>query len=89
MTAFIVAQVLDGALTYVGVSLYGVQIEANPVLTWYMVAIGPAAALVGAKAFAVGCGYVLHQRSRHRVLGLLTIVYLLATVTPWSQVLWP
>ena len=84
---FFVAQALDGALTYVGVSVFGPDIEGNPLLQWLMGAAGPGPALAFAKLSAAGFGIVLHLASVHRAVALLTILYLSAAVVPWVAVL--
>ena len=40
VVVFLVAQACDGVFTYVGVSVYGVGIEGNPLLAWLMTAVG-------------------------------------------------
>ena len=87
--AFVVAQTLDGAFTYVGVTTFGSTIEANPVVAWYMGSMGVAVGLVGIKMLGLVCAAALHRCSRHRTLGLLTVLYLLVAVLPWTRLLWP
>jgi hypothetical protein len=89
LVAFFGAQVCDGALTYLGILSFGLAVEANPVVSWYMAAFGGGVALVGAKAMAVACGSLLHVRSMHRTIGVLAIVYYGVAVLPWTRVLWP
>ena len=87
LLAFLFAQASDGVLTYVGIVSYGPQIEGNPIVAWYIGALGAAAAIVATKAFAMFCAATLHLRARHRTLGALTFVYLAAAVWPWMRVL--
>jgi hypothetical protein len=87
--AFVLAQVSDGALTYVGISTFGPSIEANPLLAWLIVATGLGSAILGAKAFALGCGTLLHLQGLHRSLAVLTAVYAGVAVGQWIAVLWP
>jgi hypothetical protein len=54
---FVLAQVLDGVLTYVGVSVLGVEVEANVILAGWMELIGAAGALLGE---AIGLRMRLH-----------------------------
>jgi hypothetical protein len=62
---FFATQFLDGALTYWGVSRFGVELEFNSWLAALMTAIGPGTALVAAKGLAC----VLRIRSlRHHVV---------------------
>lgn len=85
--AFVIVQVLDGVMSYVGVSLHGPGIEANPLVGWYLGALGPAVGFAVAKLFAVTCGTVLYVTARHRWVALLTLVYIVFAVGPWVQVL--
>lgn len=87
--AFVLAQVADGSLTYVGLKTFGTAVEANPLLGWSIAAAGGTLAIIGAKMFALACGAVLHLRAMHRVIAILTAVYVAASVWPWSIVLWP
>jgi uncharacterized membrane protein len=84
---FFVAQALDGALTYVGVTVLGRDIEGNPLLHWLMGAAGHGAALALAKLSAAGFGIILHLASVHRAVALLTLLYVTAAVVPWVAVL--
>ena len=36
VVVFLLAQVSDGVLTYIGVSTYGLGIEGNPLIAWLM-----------------------------------------------------
>jgi uncharacterized membrane protein len=85
--AFLIAQACDGVLTYVGVSLYGVTIEGNPLLGWLMDAMGHGVALVTAKAVAGALGIALHLAGVHRVVATLAAFYLLVAVAPWMAIL--
>lgn len=85
--AFVIVQVLDGVMSYVGVSLHGPGIEANPLVGWYLAAFGPAVGFTVAKLFAVTCGSVLYFTARHRWVAILTLVYIVFAVGPWVQVL--
>ncbi len=84
---FFLSQALDGALTYVGVSLLGRDVEGNPLLRWLMGAAGHGPALALAKLSAAGFGIVLHLASVHRAVALLTVLYVSAAVVPWMAVL--
>ena len=88
LLAFLLAQLSDGILTYVGISTFGEAIEANPLLAWYISRFGPAVAVIGAKSFAVACAATLHFCDRHRTVGVLTIVYLAGAVWPWTRLIW-
>jgi len=87
LVAFLVCQVLDGALTYVGVVTFGRSIEANPLLAWLMDTVGEATAVTGAKVLAGTCGIALHLTAVHRIVAILTLVYLGVAVLPWTGLL--
>jgi hypothetical protein len=85
--AFIAVQFLDGVMSYIGVQRIGSQIEANPLLAWYLEIFGPAVAFTGAKLFAIACGAILYFTDRHRWVAALTVVYIVFAVGPWLHVL--
>jgi uncharacterized membrane protein len=85
---FLITQALDGALTYVGVTVMGLHMEANPVLAWMMNAMGCAAALASAKLIASVLGIVLHLSSVHRIVAALAVFYLAVAVVPWLTLLY-
>lgn len=87
LVLFLICQVLDGALTYVGVVTFGRSIEANPLLEWLMGAVGEGTAVTGAKVLAGTCGIALHLTAVHRIVALLTLVYLGVAVIPWTGLL--
>lgn len=84
---FIIVQVLDGALTYVGVQVFGRSIEANPLLCWLMQAVGDGPGLAMAKSVALSLGAFLHLASVDRAVALLVAIYLTAAVGPWTHLL--
>lgn len=84
---FFVTQALDGGLTYVGVRMFGPDIEANPLLHWLMLQFGEGPALAGAKMAAAAFGIILHLASVHRALALLTAFYISAAILPWATLL--
>lgn len=85
--AFVVVQALDGAMSYVGVSLHGPDIEGNPLVAWYLTAFGPAVGFTVAKLFAITCGAVLYMTARHSWVAILTVVYVVFAVVPWVTLL--
>jgi uncharacterized membrane protein len=87
LLAFLAAQFFDGAFTYIGVHHLGLGIEANPIVGWYIAALGIGYALIVTKALAVGCAAVLHLFARHRMIGMLTIFYLAMAIRPWVHLL--
>jgi hypothetical protein len=84
VVGFVLMQCLDGIFTYVGVGIWGIAIEANPLISSAMNAAGVAAGLGGAKALAIGLGIVLHLRRVHYVVALLTAIYFTIAVLPWT-----
>ena len=87
VVVFLLTQAFDGALTYVGVSTFGVGIEGNPLIAWLMSLLGPGPGLATAK-LAAGCfGIVLHLCDVHKAVALLAGFYMVAAVGPWIAVL--
>ena len=84
---FLLAQACDGVLTYVGVSVYGLHMEGNPILGWMMTAMGQGAALATAKAVAGGFGIALHLGSVHKVVAALAAFYVAVAIVPWIAIL--
>ena len=84
---FLLAQAADGVMTYVGVTTLGVHLEANPLLASLMMLFGQGTAVAGAKLVASGLGISLHLLGVHRVLAVLTGVYIVAAVLPWAGLL--
>ena len=81
--AFVLAQCADGVFTYLGVSLWGLQAEANPLVSSAMVVAGLGPGLAGVKLIAVGLGMALHHLRAHNLVALLTAVYIVAAIVPW------
>ena len=83
LALFILTQVLDGALTYWGVTKFGLGVESNGYLLGLMQSIGPGLALIAAKALAVACGVILFSTTSFRVLAVATGWCLGFAVVPW------
>jgi hypothetical protein len=81
--AFVVAQCLDGVFTYLGISIWGLQAEANPLVSSAVVAAGLVPGLAGVKLIAVSLGIALHHCRVHNLVALLTAVYVAAAIVPW------
>jgi uncharacterized membrane protein len=88
LVLFVLAQALDGALTYVGVQRFGQAAELNGLLRFYIDAFGPAPALAGAKLLACGCGTLLYVSACHRTIAALAGAYFGVAVVPWIVALW-
>jgi len=82
--SFLLVQVLDGILTYIGIAQWGPGIEANPLVSSAVAYAGPGAGLTATKLVAVGCGIILHLRRVHHVVAFLTAVYIAAAILPWA-----
>ena len=80
---FVLTQALDGALTYWGVTRFGIGVESNAYLVNLMEAIGTGPALLAAKTLAVGCGVILFSTTSFRVLAVATGWCLGFAVVPW------
>jgi len=87
LAVFIIFQIADGLITYEAVTLFGPAAEGNPLLGAWVAIAGPGPALFSAKVLASACGVVLYVCQVHRVLAVLTALYLLAAVGPWLHVL--
>ncbi|MFN7917421.1 MAG: hypothetical protein U0Q55_18895 [Vicinamibacterales bacterium] len=84
MLLFVIVQGLDGALTYLGVHIWGLSIEANPLVSTAVTVAGVGAGLALTKLFAVGLGVILHLRRIHLVVALLSLFYLAVAILPWT-----
>jgi hypothetical protein len=84
VVAFLIVQALDGVLTYLGVGIWGVKIEANPIVASAMVSGGPTLGLFGMKLVAVGFGILLHLRRVHTLVAVLTAVCFVVAIVPWA-----
>ena len=85
-------QVLDGLLTYVGLSILGVHMEGNAFLRSLMLAYGTAPALFlvksGAVILAVLLMFKAHQRRWVRpLITILILIYLALAVIPWTYII--
>lgn len=87
LVVFLVAQCLDGILTYVGVATFGLAMEGNPIIAALMAHLGHGLGLVSAKVTAAALGVCLHLCEIHSVVALLAGFYLTAAVAPWTLIL--
>jgi hypothetical protein len=83
---FVVVQVLDALLTYLGLTI-GIS-EGNPLIAHSFRHAGVGPGLTIAKLVAVGCSIGLHLLGLHRVLALLTLMYLSLAILPWTYLLY-
>ena len=84
VVGFLLVQCLDGVLTYLGVTIWGLGIEANPLISSAVSAAGLGVGLFAAKLVAVGFGILLHLRRVHNLVALLTLIYLGIAILPWT-----
>jgi hypothetical protein len=86
VVAFLTAQVLDGVFTYLGVSVWGPAVEANPIVSAAVSIAGLTVGLSAVKITAIGLGMMLHLRRVHNLVALLTAIYLAVAIVPWTVV---
>ncbi len=86
--AFLFVQACDGVFTYIGLSTLGPDLEANPLLAALMGFLGTGPALTGVKVMAGSLGIALHLSGAHRVVAVLTAVYIGAAILPWAFLLY-
>lgn len=88
VVVFLLAQVSDGVLTYIGVSTYGLSIEGNPLITWLMASLGEGPGLAAAKLTAGCFGMALHLSAVHKAVAVLAGFYIIVAVIPWLAILY-
>jgi Domain of unknown function (DUF5658) len=81
---FLIVQSLDGAFTYLGVKTWGLSIEANPLVSSAVHALGLGVGLAGVKLLAVSLGIMLHLRRVHALVAALTALYVAVAIVPWT-----
>jgi hypothetical protein len=84
LSLFFLIQLLDGALTYWGVTRFGIDLEMNALLSGWMHEIGPATTLLVAKMIACGCGLILYRAKYLRPLAAVAGLCLGVAVVPWA-----
>jgi hypothetical protein len=87
LLVFLLAQALDGVLTYVGVASVGRVSEGNPLVAGLVGALGLGPGLLSAKLWACGLGAALHLSGTHRLVAALTAIYVVAAILPWAAIL--
>ena len=87
IVGFLLMQWLDAVFTYLGISIWGPSIEANPLISSAIAAGGVLAGLGAAKGVAIGLGIMLHLHRIHSLVALLTAIYFAAAVIPWTVLL--
>jgi uncharacterized protein DUF5658 len=84
VVGFLLVQALDAVFTYLGVTIWGPAVEANPLISSAMGAAGVLTGLGAAKAVAIGFGILLHRQRVHNLVALLTAFYFTAAILPWT-----
>lgn len=87
LVVFLLVQLFDGALTYLGVVTLGREMEGNPLLLWLIGSVGEGPAIAGAKVMAGSFGIALHVVAVHRAVVALTLFYLTTAIIPWIAIL--
>ena len=87
LVAFLLVQCFDGVFTYVGVTAFGLGIEANPVVAGLMTHLGHGPGLLSAKMMAALLGILLHFREVHVAVAMLTGFYAAAAIAPGAVIL--
>ena len=87
VVVFLLTQLSDGVLTYIGVSTYGHGIEGNPLISWLMAEIGSGPALATAKIAAGIFGIALHLSDVHKAVAALAGFYVVVAIIPWVAIL--
>lgn len=85
LIAMLIAQVLDGVLTYFGVSS-GIP-EGNPICRFFITHLGLVGGLAFVKSFCVIASIELYRQGHHSILRDITIVMYLLAVIPWTLIL--
>ena len=83
LAIFLATQLLDGLLTYWGVTRFGIDLEMNTLLVATIQQVGPGAALLAAKGFACLCGVILYVNFYLRPLAAVAGLCLGVAVVPW------
>lgn len=85
-------QILDGTFTSIGVGIYGIGMEANPILRTLMHTYGVNLTLGLIKSLAILIVFVLYRLSAsipwvtHAFKGLI-LLYMAMAIIPWSLIM--
>lgn len=78
---------LDGALTYIGISRWGLGVEANPVIRWLIVEMGLVPALMLTRIVAFAVVVFLYRGGHETTLIIFAALFLFVAVLPWCYIL--
>jgi hypothetical protein len=84
VVVFLLTQMLDGAFTYLGVSIWGPGVEANPLIVSAIGTIGILGGIGAAKIVSISFGIMLHLRRVHYLVATLTLIYMTGAILPWT-----
>jgi hypothetical protein len=84
---FVAIQAADFVLTLNGLSRFGIDMEANPLLAASIRMCGAGVTLLTAKMIAIGLATMLNAVRAHLALAILTVLYVFAALVPWSLTL--
>ena len=84
---FLVFQAADGLMTYGVASLFGADVEGNPLIATWMQIVGVGPAVFIAKVASAAGGILLYVRGVHFWLAACTVFYAFGAVIPWLRVL--
>jgi len=87
VVGFLLVQCIDGVFTYLGVTIWGPAIEANPLVSSAVAVLGLLTGLATVKLFAVSLGILLHLRRVHMLVAMLNAIYLAVAIVPWAALL--
>ena len=87
LLVFLLAQVFDGILTYVGVRTFGLHAEGNPIVAWLMNVLGHGPGLTAAKVAAGSFGVALYASNVHKSVAALAVFYVVVAIAPWVIIL--
>lgn len=87
-----VLQALDGVMTSLGISRFGLSVEGNPLVRSLMEQFGPLTALAGLKTLGVLSVIVLAFSARglpwvKNAMGILSCFYFFIAILPWTYIL--
>jgi Domain of unknown function (DUF5658) len=85
-------QAVDGFLTSLGISRFGIAMEGNPLLRELMICFGHIPALSFVKIFAIVSIISLTYSARklpwiNNAMGAISCVYIFAAIVPWTYFL--
>ena len=86
LLGFLLVQCLDGVFTYLGVSIWGPEIEGNPLIGSAMSVAGMTPGLASAKLMAISFGIMLHLRRVHNLVAFLNVIYVGVAILPWTAI---